>query len=296
VLKQAAWSWSGVPSGPLGWISTRTAFPLLSGTVYQNTADALHLQADDELLDVACGSGAFLAQHATRARRVAGIDLSDIQIDLAHRHLADRIAAGTADIVKGDASNLPWPDGSFTAAMCISAFEVFPDPEQVLSEIHRVLRYGSGPRTTCSAWSNTLASPTSPWTTAVPGATTHYPGSSSRSGTSSAKTPETSDSSAPSRRSAHDQPATDQTTSPRTACHGSTRSASHSTADRTTATNVIPAPCGRTVPATLGHAASRAYICRVERLRRPLQPPLGRVPQVVSAGWGRQDVCMIVTT
>jgi SAM-dependent methyltransferase len=142
VLKQAAWSWSGVPSGPLGWISTRTAFPLLSGTVYQNTADALHLQADDELLDVACGSGAFLAQHATRARRVAGIDLSDIQIDLAHRHLADRIAAGTADIVKGDASNLPWPDGSFTAAMCISAFEVFPDPEQVLSEIHRVLRPG----------------------------------------------------------------------------------------------------------------------------------------------------------
>jgi SAM-dependent methyltransferase len=140
--KRAAWSWSGVPSGPLGWFSTRTVFPLTSGTIYRTMADALQLQADDELLDVACGSGAFLAQHAKQVRRVAGIDLSDIQVDLAHRHLADRIAAGTADIVKGDASSLPWSDGSFSVATCMASFEVFPDPDQVLAEVFRVLRPG----------------------------------------------------------------------------------------------------------------------------------------------------------
>jgi ubiquinone/menaquinone biosynthesis C-methylase UbiE len=75
-------------------------------------------------------------------RRVAGIDLSDIQIDLAHRNLRDRIGAGTADIVKGDASVLPWPDCWFTAATCMSALEVFPDPAQVLAEVFRVLRPG----------------------------------------------------------------------------------------------------------------------------------------------------------
>jgi SAM-dependent methyltransferase len=103
---------------------------------------ALALQPDDELLDVGCGSGAFLAQQAIHVRRVAGIDLSDIQIDLARRHLRDRLTAGTAEIVKGDASALPWPDGSFTAATCMAAFEVFPDPGKVLAEVFRVLRPG----------------------------------------------------------------------------------------------------------------------------------------------------------
>jgi SAM-dependent methyltransferase len=141
-LLYVARAWAGVPSGPLGWFSTRTVFPLTSGTVYRTMGEALDLQPDDELLDVGCGSGAFLAQQASHVRRVAGIDLSDIQIDLAHRNLRDRIGAGTAEIVKGDASVLPWPDGSFTAATCMSAFEVFPDPARVLAEVFRVLRPG----------------------------------------------------------------------------------------------------------------------------------------------------------
>jgi SAM-dependent methyltransferase len=142
VLLSVARAWAGVPSGPLGWVSTRTVFPLTSGTLYRTMAEALDLQPDDEVLDVGCGSGAFLVQHAGQVRRVAGIDLSDIQIDLARRHLADRIAAGTADIVRGDASVLPWPDASFTAVTCMAAFEVFPDPAQVLAEVFRVLRPG----------------------------------------------------------------------------------------------------------------------------------------------------------
>lgn len=141
-LKRAAWAWSAVPSGPLGWVSTRTVFPLTTGTSYQSMADALQLRPDDELLDVACGSGAFLAQHAGGVRRVAGIDLSDIQIDLARRKLDERIAAGTAEIVKGDAGWMPWPDASFTVVSCVSSFETFPDPQKVLSEVFRVLRPG----------------------------------------------------------------------------------------------------------------------------------------------------------
>jgi SAM-dependent methyltransferase len=141
-LLYVARAWAGVPSGPLGWFSTRTVFPLTSGTVYRTMGEALDLQPDDEVLDVGCGSGAFLAQQASHVRRVAGIDLSDIQIDLAHRNLRDRLTAGTADIVKGDASVLPWPDSSFTAATSMAAFEAFPDPAQVLAEVFRVLRPG----------------------------------------------------------------------------------------------------------------------------------------------------------
>ena len=116
--------------------------PLIGGSVYQDMADALQLRPDDELLDVGCGSGAFLARHARHVHRVAGIDLSDLQIELARRNLGDRITAGTADIVHGDAAALPWPDDTFTVVTSMETFAGFPDPEQVLAEMYRVLRPG----------------------------------------------------------------------------------------------------------------------------------------------------------
>ena len=70
---------------------------------------------------------AFLAQHAGHARRVAGIDLSDIQIDLARRHLADRISAGTADIVGGGGVGKRGREGQ-----CHIAVDADPDPAGVI--------------------------------------------------------------------------------------------------------------------------------------------------------------------
>ena len=61
---------------------------------------------------------------------------------LARRRLADRIAAGTAEVVKGDAGALPWKDGRFTAIACMDAFPFFPDPDRALAEMCRVLRPG----------------------------------------------------------------------------------------------------------------------------------------------------------
>jgi hypothetical protein len=58
-------AWAGVPSGPLGWAGSR-AMPVIHGPLYQVMGDAAQLRPDDELLDVACGSGAFLARQAAR--------------------------------------------------------------------------------------------------------------------------------------------------------------------------------------------------------------------------------------
>jgi SAM-dependent methyltransferase len=123
----------GIGSGVNTW---------LNAPLYRLMAAALDPQPDDELLDVACGEGAFLAEHASRARRVAGLDLSAIKVGLAQRRLADRIAAGTAEVVNGDAGALPWEDGRFSAVTCMDAFALFPDPERVLAEMWRVLRPG----------------------------------------------------------------------------------------------------------------------------------------------------------
>lgn len=140
-FKKVAWSWAGVPSGPLGWISTHSVLASGPGS-YPAVAAALHLRPDDELLELGCGSAGFLAGQADRVSRVAGIDLSDLQVGLARRRLADRISAGTAQIIHGDAAALPWPDDSFTVVTCMSVFEAFPEAEPVVAEVFRVLRPG----------------------------------------------------------------------------------------------------------------------------------------------------------
>lgn len=109
---------------------------------YRLMAGVLELGPEDELLDVACGWGEFLVMHAGTARCVAGIDWSKEKVDLARERLADRIAAGTADIAHGDAANLPWDNNTFTAVTCMDAFPFFTDPDRVVTEMLRVLRPG----------------------------------------------------------------------------------------------------------------------------------------------------------
>jgi SAM-dependent methyltransferase len=61
---------------------------------------------------------------------------------MARRRLADRLAAGTAEIVLGDAAALPWEDGRFSVVASLDAMKFIPDPEAALREMVRVLRPG----------------------------------------------------------------------------------------------------------------------------------------------------------
>jgi SAM-dependent methyltransferase len=121
-------------NGPVGWASTKY-MPILNAGVYGAVAEMLDLQPDDELLDVGCGPGAFLATRARHARRVVGLDASPIMLRAAKRRLADRLAAGTAQLVLGSSEKLPFGDGEFSA---VTVIEAPADPV----EVFRVLRPG----------------------------------------------------------------------------------------------------------------------------------------------------------
>ena len=129
------------PHGLTGWL-----FGAFMATgmdeIYRPAAEYAHLTADDELLDVACGGGAFLSGYARDVSRVAGLDRSDIQLKLAHRRLGKRLRDGTAEIVKGDAAALPWDNDSFSVVTCVLGLEFFADPRAALEEMERVLRPG----------------------------------------------------------------------------------------------------------------------------------------------------------
>lgn len=130
------------PAGVLGWAAA--GLMLVEGPSacrHQTVAELLDLQPDDALLDIACGSGLFLRRRAAHVQRVAGLDHSSVQIRLARRLLRERIEAGTAALVNGDAAVLPWPDNEFSAVTCNCLFCV-AEAERAVAEMYRVLRPG----------------------------------------------------------------------------------------------------------------------------------------------------------
>jgi ubiquinone/menaquinone biosynthesis C-methylase UbiE len=131
------------PTGNLGTMTAWVDTTLEKLTPYfTHQARLLDLRPDDVFLDVACGTGVFLHRHAAHVHRVAGIDHSDTQIAMARRLLRDRLEAGTAELVEGDVTALPWPEETFTAVLC-NCVDCFPDKQQqAFTEMHRVLRPG----------------------------------------------------------------------------------------------------------------------------------------------------------
>jgi len=111
-------------------------------SIYENVAKVLELQPEDDLLEIACGNGYFLKKYASHVHSVAGLDLSELCVKLATKKNKDRVTAGTAEFVQGDASQLPWEDNKFSAATVMGSFPAFPKPSESLKEMYRVLRPG----------------------------------------------------------------------------------------------------------------------------------------------------------
>jgi ubiquinone/menaquinone biosynthesis C-methylase UbiE len=110
--------------------------------VYERVAHALQLRPDDDFLEVACGNGYFLKKYAGHVHSIAGLDLSQLAIDLALKRNRERVRAGTAEFVRGEASKLPWEDRRFSAATAMASFPAFARPSESLQELYRVLRPG----------------------------------------------------------------------------------------------------------------------------------------------------------
>jgi ubiquinone/menaquinone biosynthesis C-methylase UbiE len=100
----------------------------------------LSIDPGDRVLDVACGPGNFTRDFARAASEglVVGIDASASMLDVAVRDTAsDNVA-----YVRGDASALPFRDGSFDAICCFAALYLIEEPMRALAEIVRVLAPG----------------------------------------------------------------------------------------------------------------------------------------------------------
>ena len=97
------------------------------------------LTARDRLVDLGCGPGAAARFAAKRGAQVTGVDPAPVMLDLARR-LTLRSAGVT--FVEGAAESIPLPDGCATVVWALATVHHWPELEQALVEVSRILEAG----------------------------------------------------------------------------------------------------------------------------------------------------------
>lgn len=108
---------------------------------YQKVASEIDtmLAAGGDILEVAPGPGFLAIELAKRGRhRVTGLDISKTFVDIACRNA--EAARVKIDFRNGNASRMPFGEGSFDFVVCRAAFKNFSEPMKAIEEMHRVLR------------------------------------------------------------------------------------------------------------------------------------------------------------
>jgi ubiquinone/menaquinone biosynthesis C-methylase UbiE len=97
-----------------------------------------------ELLDVGTGPARvpIALCRADRHLKILGVDLAGPMLDLARRNVADAELTDRIRFARGDAKNLPFPDGRFEAVVSNTIVHHIPDPAPALAEMARLVTPG----------------------------------------------------------------------------------------------------------------------------------------------------------
>jgi len=108
--------------------------------IRQAQIDVLGPIAGAEIIDVGCGPGIYARDLALRGARVTALDSAPAMLAAVDGEAA---AAGvTIALAEGDASDIPFPDAHFDAAVLVQVIEYVPDAVGALRELARVLKPG----------------------------------------------------------------------------------------------------------------------------------------------------------
>ena len=105
----------------------------------------LQNRAFSALLDIGCGGGATLKRLAMLApdSLVTGLDYSKTSVQKSKDYNADLIREGRVKVIQGSVSSMPFETDSFDGITTVESFYFWPDPQNDLKEVLRILRPGS---------------------------------------------------------------------------------------------------------------------------------------------------------
>ena len=123
------------------WYARQRGTPSQIATVRHEAAKLTDAMPSGDVLEVAPGPG-YLAIEIARLGRfhLTGLDISHTMVEISRENA--RAAGVTVEFRQGDATEMPFADGSFDLIVCQAAFKNFRQPVSALNEMHRVLRPG----------------------------------------------------------------------------------------------------------------------------------------------------------
>jgi len=101
---------------------------------YDRLTAKINVQPEQEVLDVACGTGEWLLAVKARGAIAAGIDLSQKAVEVCKSNIS------SGEIHAGSAETLPFENRRFHIVTCLGALEHFINPLKALQEMTRTAR------------------------------------------------------------------------------------------------------------------------------------------------------------
>jgi SAM-dependent methyltransferase len=94
----------------------------------------------DKLLEIGTGSGIFILELSKHANLVVGMDIHPGYHGVQKMLEREGADLSRVELRQGDIFDIPYPDHSFDAVVCVSVLEHFPEPRPALDEIRRIVR------------------------------------------------------------------------------------------------------------------------------------------------------------
>ena len=129
------------PSGIIGYLIARL-MNIGHNKLTNWALSYLNINEEDIVLDIGCGGGKTVNKLATIAKKgkVYGIDFSDASVRLSYKLNRNYINSGRVDIQNASVSKLPFPDNSFNIITAIETYFFWPDLDNDMKEVLRVLK------------------------------------------------------------------------------------------------------------------------------------------------------------
>lgn len=99
---------------------------------------------DERVFDIGCGFGTNAIHCARRfhPKRITGVNISSVQIEIAERLVAEARLQDRIDFVEASATSMPFPTSSVDKILSVEAAFHFNAREDFFEEAHRILRPG----------------------------------------------------------------------------------------------------------------------------------------------------------